>query len=220
METIQTRAQKIAEQLNKAYPGVHSELIHKNEVEFTIAVMLSAQTTDKKVNQITKYLFEKYKTWQNYANADLVELQKDIHGVNFHLGKAERIIKAAKMIQDTFGGKLPHTMTELIKIPGIARKSANVILIELWNITEGIVVDTHVTRLSKRLGLTNGDNAVKIEQDLVKVIPYEYWANFSMALVLHGRYVCKAQRPNCRECLLKALCPSFAVFCQDVSTLK
>jgi endonuclease III len=199
---------EIAFLLKKEYPHPKTELIHENEMQLAVAVMLSAQTTDKKVNEITPSLFKKYKTWEDLASADLTELQKDIRGVNFHLGKAERIIKAAQVILEDFHGKLPHTVEELIRIPGVARKSANVIQQELWDISEGIVVDTHVIRVSNRLGLTVHTDAVKIERDLMKVIPRDHWRNFSGALVLHGRYVCKARKPNCSECVLNKLCPS------------
>jgi len=183
-------------------------LIHQNEMQLVVAVMLSAQTTDKKVNQITQSLFKKYKTWDDFAKADLQALQKEIRGVNFHLGKAERLIKAGKYIVENFNGKVPQKLVDLIKIPGIARKSTNVILQELWDIAEGIVVDTHVTRVSNRLGLTKETDAVKIERDLMKLIPRIYWRNFSGAVVLHGRYVCVARKPKCGECKLSPICPN------------
>lgn len=201
-------AKKIASLLKKAYPNPHSELEHENEMQFAIAVMLSAQTTDKKVNEITGNLFRKYKTWEDFASGDLDSLRGEIRGVNFHLGKADRIIKAARMILAEYGGVLPRSLEELIKIPGVARKSANVILNDLWGITEGIVVDTHVTRVSNRLGLTKERNAVKIEKDLMTLIPKKYWGNISNSMVLHGRYVCTARKPKCEECVLNELCPS------------
>lgn len=202
------RALEVSKIYKKEYPNPRSELIHKNEMEFSIAVTMSAQTTDKKVNEVNKKLFEKYKSWEDFANADLVELQKDIRGVNFHLGKAERIIKMAKMILADYSGKLPQTMEELIKLPGVARKSANVIMQELWNKAEGIVVDTHVTRVSNRLDLTSQKDAVKIEKELMNLIPKNYWRNFSGATVLHGRYVCTARKPKCSDCVLNKICPS------------
>ncbi|OGC69794.1 endonuclease III [candidate division WWE3 bacterium RIFOXYC1_FULL_39_7] len=205
---LNKHAEQVAQILAKTYPSPKTELIHKNEYELAVSVMLSAQTTDKKVNQITPNLFEKYKSWGDLADASLSDLQKDIHGVNFHLGKADRLIKAGKFVQSEFGGKLPQSLNELIKIPGIARKSANVILQELWDIAEGIVVDTHVTRVSNRLGLTNNSDAVRIEQDLMKIVPQKYWRNFSGAVVLHGRYICIARKPKCEECVLNKICPS------------
>lgn len=201
-------AEQIAVLLKQKHPSPKTELVHKNEYELAVAVMLSAQTTDKKVNQITENLFKKYKNWGDLANANLTELQKDIYGVNFHLGKAERLIKAGELVTSKYNGKLPNSISELITIPGIARKTANVILQEVWDIAEGIVVDTHVTRVSNRLGLTKNTDAVKIEKDLMEQIPQKYWRNFSGSLVLHGRYVCTAKKPKCEECILNQICPS------------
>ena len=208
MDKEKERILNILKTLKNTYPDPKTELVHKNEFEMFVAVVLSAQTTDKKVNQVTPKLFEKYKTWEDLANADLTQLQKDIHGVNFHLGKAERLIKAAQMVLAEYGGVLPKTMVELVKVPSVARKSANVLMQELWDITEGIVVDTHVSRLSDRLGLSKNTDPVKIEKDLIAIVPKEYWRNISGSLVLHGRYVCKAKKPDCASCVLKNFCPS------------
>lgn len=205
---IDLRGEVLTGKLKELYPEPKTELIHQNELQLVVAVMLSAQTTDKKVNQITPTLFKTYKTWDDFANADLTRLQKEIHGVNFHLGKAERLIKAGKYIVENFNGKIPQKLVDLVKIPGIARKSANVILQELWDIAEGIVVDTHVTRVSSRLGLTKQTDAVKIEKELMEIIPKSDWRNFSGAVVLHGRYICVARKPKCVECGLNKLCPS------------
>ncbi|EKD99414.1 MAG: Endonuclease III (DNA-(Apurinic or apyrimidinic site) lyase) [uncultured bacterium] len=204
----QTQAIAIAKTLQQAYPKPVTELNFVNPMQLAVAVMLSAQTTDKKVNQITQKLFTKYKTWQDFAEADLKTLQADIRGVNFHLGKAERLIKAGKVMLSGFGGELPKTIPELIKIPGVARKTANVILNEVWDIAEGIVVDTHITRVSNRLGLTTNQDAVKIEKDLMALLPKEYWRNYSGAVVLLGRYICTAKKVKCEECPLNKLCPS------------
>jgi len=202
------RAKEVAKLLKKEHPKPKTELIHKNEMELAVAVMLSAQTTDKKVNEVTKDLFKKYKTWENLSKANLEELRGLIRQVNFHKGKAERIIKAGKVVSEEFGSKLPRDIKNLIKIPGVARKSANVIQQELWDISEGIVVDTHVTRVSNRLGFTKNKDAVKIEQDLMEVFPKDTWRNISGAFVMHGRYVCKARKSECSECMLKEVCPS------------
>lgn len=210
--TIQERALEVAKLLRQQHPNPKTELNHENEIQLAVAVVLSAQTTDKKVNQITEKLFKKYKTWGDYASANLVELQNDIRGVNFHMGKAERLIKMAQKVLSDFDGKLPKSTVELITLPGVARKSANVILQELWDIAEGIVVDTHVTRVSNRLGLTTQQDAVKIEKDLMALIPKEYWRNISGAMVLHGRYVCIARKPKCAECILNKICPSAFTF--------
>jgi endonuclease-3 len=202
-----------AKLLKKYHPNPKTELIFENEMQLAIAVMLSAQTTDKKVNEVTQRgLFKKYKTWNDFANANLEALTQDIHGVNFHKGKAQRLIKAGSLMVENFNSKLPKTIEELITIPGVARKTANVILQELWNIAEGIVVDTHVTRVSTRLGLTTETNAVKIEKELMALVPKEYWRNISSAMVLHGRYVCKARKPSCAECFLNEICPTAFTF--------
>jgi len=206
--TKEQAAKKTAQILSKKHPKPVTELDHKNEYELSVAVMLSAQTTDKKVNQVTPALFKKYKGWKQLAEAELVDVQQLIRQVNFYKGKADRLIKAAKTVLLEFGGELPKTIDELVKIPGIARKSANVIQQELWNISEGIVVDTHVTRVSQRLGLTINDNAVKIEKDLMLLVPKKYWRNFSGAMVLHGRYTCIARSPKCEECVLNKFCPN------------
>ncbi|MDC0449177.1 endonuclease III [bacterium] len=202
---------KIAELLKREHPKPGTELDHKNEYELAVAVMLSAQTTDKKVNQVTQTLFKKYKSWKDLAGADLSQLQEDIYGVNFHIGKADRLIKAGRLVAEEFGGNLPKTIPELVKIPGVARKSANVIMNEVWDLAEGIVVDTHVKRVSFRLGLTKNTDPVKVERDLMEIVPEEYWRNFSGAMVLHGRYVCTARKPKCEECILNALCPKVGV---------
>ncbi len=205
---LRDRAVKVAQLLKAEYLNPKTELIYKNEYELAVAVMLSAQTTDKKVNQVTIGLFNKYKGWSDLANADLNEVQKTIHGVNFHIGKASRLISAGKVVSSEFGGKLPKTIEELKKIPGVARKSANVIMQELWGIAEGIVVDTHITRTGQRLGFTKNNDAIKIEKELMELIPKEYWRNYSSAMVLHGRYVCVARKPKCEECVLNKVCPS------------
>lgn len=199
---------EIAERLEKNNPSPKIELVHKNERELFIAVCLSAQTTDKKVNQVTPALFERYPSWEDLASANLEELQGLIRAVNFHKGKAQRLILASRFILEKFGGRLPSTLDELITIPGVARKSANVILNEAFEKAEGIVVDTHVVRLSNRLGLSSNKDPKKIEKDLMKILPEKFWRNFSANLVLHGRYVCRARKPNCEVCFLKDICPS------------
>ena len=201
-------AENIAKLLKTKYPNPKTELVHENEMQLAISVMLSAQTTDKKVNEITPKLLKKYKTWEDFANADITELQSEIRGVNFHLGKAERLIKAGRVVVTEFRGVLPDTIDGLARIPGVARKSANVIIQEIWDKAEGIVVDTHVTRVSNRLGLTKNQDAVKIEKDLMNQIPKEYWRNFSGSTVLHGRYICTARKPKCEECVLNKACLS------------
>lgn len=199
---------EVAKLLKQEHPSPKTELNFDNEMQLSIAVALSAQTTDIKVNEVMEKLFKKYKTWEDFANADLEELRDDIYGVNYHKGKAERLIKMAQQVIEDFDGKLPRDIKELPKLSGIGRKSANVIIQELWDRAPGIVVDTHVTRVSQRLGLTKESDAKKIEEDLMKVVPKEYWRNFSGAMVLHGRYVCKARKPECENCVLNEICPS------------
>ncbi|GIW69838.1 MAG: endonuclease III [Patescibacteria group bacterium] len=205
---IKARAQKIAEILEKENPAPKTELSHSDEYQLAVAVMLSAQTTDKKVNQVTPALFKKYPNWEVLASADIDDVIPLIRQVNFHKGKAQRIIDAARVVVSEFGGNLPREMPKLLSLPGVARKSANVIMQELWGVAEGIVVDTHVSRVVFRLGLTTQTDPKKIEQDLMKILPQRYWRNFSGNAVLHGRYICTARKPKCGECPLNSLCPS------------
>ena len=202
------QAEKVALLLQKEQPHPKTELTHSDEYQLAIAVMLSAQTTDKKVNQVTPALFAKYPGWGALASGDVTEVAGLIRQVNFHKGKAQRIIEAARTVLTSFNGALPHEMTQLTKLPGVARKSANVIMQELWGVAEGIVVDTHVSRVSARLGLTSQKDPKKIEEDLMSLLPKKYWRNFSGSTVLHGRYVCTARKPKCSECVLNEICPS------------
>lgn len=198
----------IAEKLEKNNDSPETELTHSDIRELLIAVCLSAQTTDKKVNQVTPDLFKRYPDWESLASADVEEVMSLIRQVNFHKGKADRLIKAARFVLDNFKGEVPKTMEELVRIPGVARKSANVILNEGFNMAEGIVVDTHVSRVSNRLGLTKNTDPKKIEKDLMEILPKKYWRNFSGNVVLLGRYVCKARKPECDKCVLNDTCPS------------
>lgn len=202
------RVSKIILSLNKARPNAKSELVYKTPLEFVVAVILSAQATDKSVNKATPALFERFKSASDYAKASLEDLYPYIKSVNFYKTKAERVIKACKYMVENFNGEVPKHMDTLVKIPGIARKSANVISQELFNVVEGIVVDTHVTRVSQRLGFTKENNAVRIEEDLMNLVPGKYWKDFGSQIVLHGRYICVAGRPKCVECSINKLCPS------------
>ena len=206
--TLSKKAEKIAQVLQNSYPSPRTELIHENEYQLAVSVMLSAQTTDKKVNQVTPKLFEKYPNWESLANADVENVASLIRQVNFYKGKADRLVKAGQFVTSEFHGVLPKDINLLQKIPGAARKSANVIMQELWDIAEGIVVDTHVTRVSNKLGLTKNTDPKKIEKDLMAIIPKKYWRNISGAIVLHGRYICVARKPKCEECVLNKICPS------------
>jgi len=213
LDNKKTLGLKIAKKLKEHYPDPKTELNFENERQLVIAVVLSAQTTDVKVNEITPPLFTKYTSWKDLANAFAADLQEDIYGVNFHKTKARRLIGIAKRVIKDFGGQLPRDINELTKFSGIARKSANVILQELWGISQGVVVDTHVKRVSNRLGLVATTNPKKIEEELMALLPKEYWRNYSGAVVFHGRYVCTARKtPECSECFLKDICPSAFTF--------
>lgn len=202
---------EIIKLLKKQYPNPDTELRWKTPFELLTSVILSAQCTDKRVNEVTKTLFKKYTNIKSFAKVKQEELEKDIFSTGFYRNKAKNIIASANKIIDEFNGDVPSTMEELLSLPGVARKTANVVLGTLFNKAEGIVVDTHVKRLSYRLGLTKETNPDKVETDLVKIIDKKDWIFVSHALVLHGRYVCRARKPNCEECVLAALCPKNAV---------
>jgi len=205
---VRTKAKKIAVILRKGNPNPKTELIYKNEYELAVSVILSAQTTDKKVNQVTPKLFKRYPTWEKLSKADILDVQQLIGQVNFYKGKSERLVKAGQLVVSKFKGTLPRSFGGLMEIPGVARKSANVIMQEAWGVAEGIVVDTHIARVSNRLGLTSKKTPEKIERDLMNVIPKKYWRNFSGSAVFHGRYTCTARNPKCGECTLNEICPS------------
>jgi endonuclease-3 len=179
-----------------------------NTLEILIATMLSAQCTDKQVNEVTKSLFKKYYTVEDYANADLKILEQDIKSTGFYHNKAKNIKSTCKMLIEKFGSKVPSTMKELIMLPGVARKTANIVLANAFGVIEGIAVDTHVLRLSQRLGLTENKDRNKVEKDLMEIVPRDMWKRITSLLILHGRQVCKARKPNCDECALNMICPS------------
>lgn len=194
--------------LKKEYPEAKIALRFKNTWQLLVATVLSAQCTDVKVNQVTPALFEKYKTIPDFAEADRAEFEKYIYSTGFYKNKTKSIIGAAKKILSEFGGRVPRTMQELTSLPGIGRKTANVILSSGFGIVEGIVVDTHVIRLSLRLGITKNTDPEKIEKDLVEIVPRADWAVFSHLLILHGRKICVAKKPLCGDCVINKLCPS------------
>lgn len=196
----------IIQKLSKKYPNPQTPLLHRNSYELLIAVILSAQMTDKRLNIITPSLFERYPTFKSLANAELEEVQKIISGVNYYKTKSKNIIEVAKVIIQKYDGRIPQTIEELVTMPGIGRKTANVILNEGLDISEGIVVDTHVNRVSNRLGLTKEKNPLKIEQDLMKISPKEYWREISLWLIFHGRETCKARNPKCNDCEISNYC--------------
>jgi endonuclease-3 len=200
------RVGRILDILDRTYPGVTTALVHRNAWELLVATILSAQSTDKLVNQVTPGLFRKYPTIQDFANANQMELAQDIHSTGFFNNKARSVIGAAKKVISGFGGEVPRTMEEMLTIPGVARKTANVVLGSAYGIESGIVVDTHVQRVAQRLDLTKNADPVKIESDLVKIIPQEKWILFSHQLIHHGRALCVARKPRCADCPLDPLC--------------
>ncbi|HEC65049.1 MAG TPA: endonuclease III [bacterium] len=198
----------IITKLKKLYPKPKTALKYKKIHELLFSVIMSAQSTDVQINKITNKLFKKYKTLEDYANADLKEFEEDIRSSGFYRNKAKNIVNAAKMIIDDFDGKVPDNMEDLIKLPGVARKTANIVLNDGYGIQSGIAVDTHVIRLTNRLGLTKHKDPVKIEKDLMEIVPKKDWDRFSHLLVLHGRAVCEARKPKCGECVLNKVCPN------------
>jgi len=208
---LKERTLNIIDILEKEYPKAKTELRFSNSLELLIAVMLSAQCTDAMVNKVTSSLFKKYSSAKDYAKADLKELEDDIRSTGFFHQKAKNLQNCAKMLQEDFKGKIPKTMDELTKCPGVARKTANIVLYNAYGIVEGIAVDTHVKRLSQRLGLSKNKEADKIEFDLMALVPKEKWGPFSYLLIDHGRAVCNAKKPLCDDCVLLDLCPKIGV---------
>ncbi len=206
------RAAAIIRRLKKAYPDAHCALNHTNAFELLVATILSAQCTDERVNIVTANLFRKYRNPQDYLNVDQRELEKDIHSTGFFRNKSKNIQSACRRIIDVFGGEVPRTMEELLTLGGVARKTANVVLGNAFGKAAGVVVDTHVSRLSQRLGLTGETSAEKIEKDLIEIVPKKHWIMFPHWMIFHGRQICNARRPKCRECVLADLCPSRVYF--------
>ncbi|HXH94949.1 MAG TPA: endonuclease III [Thermoanaerobaculia bacterium] len=204
----QERANDIVIRLKRMYPKAKCALDFTNAFELLIATILSAQSTDARVNIVTKSLFRKYPGPKEFAEASQVEMERDVKQTGFFRNKAKAVIAASKAIVERHNGEVPRTMDELTALPGVGRKTANVVLSNAFKIAIGIVVDTHVTRVSARLGLTATDDAVKIEQDLMALIPQKEWINFSHRLIAHGRTICIARKPKCAQCALNELCPS------------
>jgi endonuclease-3 len=200
------RVRAILQKLDEGYPNVTCALVHENPFQLLISTILSAQCTDECVNRVTKTLFEKYRTPGDFAHANPAELELDIRPTGFFRNKTKSLMGAGKKIAEEFGGEVPRTMDELLTIPGVARKTANVVLGTAFGIGVGVVVDTHVTRLSNRLDLSRNTDPKKIEQDLMQVIPRDKWILFSHQLIWHGRKVCQARKPKCAECNLESLC--------------
>ena len=205
------RARKIIARLKREYPDATCALHHHSALELVVATILSAQCTDARVNMVTPHLFAKYPAAADYAAADPRVLEKEIQSTGFFRNKTKSIIGMAQALVERHGGEVPQTMAELTALPGVGRKTANVILGTWFGKNEGIVVDTHVHRLSRLLGLTRQDDPVKIEQDLMEIVPRDDWTWFSHTLIQHGRAVCIARRPKCPDCVLNQLCPSSTV---------
>jgi len=202
------RVRAILEKLDEAYPAVTCALEHQTPFQLLVATILSAQCTDTRVNQVTRTLFPKYPTPESFAYANPRELQQDIRSTGFFRNKTKSIIGASRKIVEEFGGKVPRAMEEILTLPGVARKTANVVLGTAYGIPSGIVVDTHVQRLARRLDLSRNTDPKKIEQDLMQVIPQDKWILFSHQLIWHGRRVCQARKPRCAECNLEQICYS------------
>jgi endonuclease-3 len=202
------RVGKILRKLAASYGEAECALVHSNPLELLVATILSAQCTDARVNLVTKELFKRYKSAKDFADADLKDLEQAVRSAGFYRNKAKSIRGAARLLREKHGGEVPATMEELLELPGVARKTANVVLGTWFRNASGVVVDTHVRRIARRLQLTREQDPKKIEQDLMKLLPVEEWIGFSHRLIWHGRRICAARKPKCGECPLAEECPS------------
>ena len=212
MKKLNEKIFEMIELLKNEYPDVRVTLLHSDPLELLIATILSAQCTDRQVNEVTKTLFKKYRSMHDYIAASQEELEKEIYSTGFYRTKAKNIKKMCEMLVNNFNGKVPDTMEELVTLPGVARKTANIVLSGAFGKFEGIAVDTHVKILSFRLGLTDKIDQDKIEKDLMELVPRNDWDNFSLLLINHGRNICNARKPACDKCVLNSLCPSAFTF--------
>lgn len=203
---------RIIKLLQKEYPQAKTALDFRTPLEMLVATILSAQCTDKTVNKVTEPIFKRYKKAEDYAKANISKFEQEIRSTGFFHNKAKSILNMAKMLVSDFNGKVPDKMEELVKLPGVARKTANVVLNNAFHKSEGIAVDTHVLRLSQRLGLSKHDDAVKVEQELMEIVPQRYWGKVTYYLVDHGRAICDAKKPKCPECVISKYCPSCDMF--------
>lgn len=206
------RITRIIELLKKEFPDAKIALHYTNPLELLIATILSAQCTDERVNIVTKTLFEKYRKAKDYADAGLKELEQDIKSTGFYHNKARNIKKCCKMLVEKFDSHVPRTMAEMLELPGVARKTANIVLQNAYGVVEGIAIDTHVRRVSARLGLTENEDPGKIEQDLMRIVPKDKWMRIADLLIFLGRRVCAARKPKCEACVLNRICPSAFTF--------
>jgi endonuclease III len=202
------RTSRIIARLKRAYPDAKCSLNYTNPLELLVATILSAQCADERVNLVTAELFRKHRSCEDYVNAAPAELEQDIRSTGFYRNKAKAIQGACRMLLERYDGRVPQTMDELLELPGVARKTANVVLGNAYGIAAGVVVDTHVARLAQRLRLTEHDQPEKIERDLTELVPRKDWINFPHLLIAHGRAICKARTPLCSECVIEAYCPS------------
>lgn len=209
---LSKRVIKIIELLEKEHSDAKIALTYKNPLELLVATILSAQCTDKRVNIVTKTLFKKYKKPKDYANADLEELIEDIKSTGFYRNKARNIKKCCKILVEKFNSQVPKTIEEMIELPGVARKTANIVLSNAYDVVEGIAVDTHVRRLAGRLGFSEHKDPNKIEVDLLQIVPKTHWKRITDLLIFHGRGICTARKPKCGICVLNQLCPSAFTF--------
>ncbi len=200
---------EIIKRLKKLYPDAKIALNFENPLQLLVATILSAQCTDERVNKVTPDLFKKYPNAKAFAEASLEELAEDIKSTGFYQQKARYIKEACKILVEKYGGEVPKSMEELLELPGVARKTANIVLANAYGIVEGIAVDTHVSRLSQRLGLVKSKDPQKIERELLEIVPKEEWFIFPLLLQAHGRKICLAKKPKCQECLLKELCDAY-----------
>jgi len=206
------RIVEITDLLEKEHPDAKIALEYSDPLELLVATILSAQCTDKKVNEVTRSIFQKYRRAEDYAGADLKTLEQEIRSTGFYRNKAKNLKACCNMLVEKFGSKVPRTMEELVTLPGVARKTANIALSNAYGVIEGIAVDTHVRRVAKRLGLTKKVDAEKIERDLMEIVPKERWARFTDLLIFHGRRVCMAKKPKCAQCVLNKICISASTF--------
>jgi endonuclease III len=208
MEELKVRVREVIRRLKRAYPDAKCSLNYSNPFELLVATILSAQSTDDRVNIVTADLFRKYRKPEDYLKVSPHELEKDIHSTGFFRNKTKSIQGTARMLTEQYGGVVPQTMEELLELPGVARKTANVVLGNAFDIKAGVVVDTHVTRLSHRLDFTQQKTAEKIEQELIPIVPKRDWVIFPHLMIAHGRKICKARTPLCAECPVERQCPS------------
>jgi endonuclease III len=208
MDELKKRVREVIRRLKRVYPDAKCSLNHTNAFELLIATILSAQCTDERVNIVTADLFRKYRQPEDYLKVPPRELEKDIQSTGFFRNKTKSIQGTSKVLTEEFGGQVPHTMDELLELPGVARKTANVVLGNAFDIKAGVVVDTHVTRLSHRLDFSQEKTAEKIERDLIEIVPKKDWVIFPHLMIYHGRKICKARNPLCAECVVEKECPS------------